>query len=97
MSFPPSLKRCRKNLEQSILARNSPSANFSLALPHFLPEACIFGSGQNCLPAISAGHASAGFRLNTLKNKVIIDNIHKPESAVFSQSQKTPATFSTTI
>ncbi|MBP2445456.1 hypothetical protein JOH51_002895 [Rhizobium leguminosarum] len=29
MSFPPSLKRCRKNLDQSISARNRPLANFS--------------------------------------------------------------------
>ncbi|MBX5161170.1 MULTISPECIES: hypothetical protein [unclassified Rhizobium] len=29
MSFPPSLKRCRKNLDQSISARNRPPANFS--------------------------------------------------------------------
>jgi hypothetical protein len=29
MSSPPSLKRCRKNLEQSIYQRNRPLAKFS--------------------------------------------------------------------
>jgi len=62
MSFPPSLQRYRKNLDQSSLWRNSLAVNiFSSAA--FATNACYFGEAFTILPSLSATKCNAQFKI----------------------------------